>query len=156
MNAGRRLLRVNCFGRKIFWLPLNFTAISIVQWKPEIGNGLRSYSQLGYTGCITPSQSRQIGFFIGKLPTQVGYCYRSRGIGPAKNKHYLQLLPIKNETKSESYSENKHADFLMFITLESLEETCQSNLFLFFQEDGPQTVHILSWWPEYHLLNKKT
>ena len=38
-------------------------AVSIVHWKPEIGRGLKSYSQLKYTSSVSLSQPRQMGLF---------------------------------------------------------------------------------------------
>ena len=53
---------------------VNCTVISSVFWKPEIGEDLKSYSELKYTDSVSLSQPRWMVVPLGKFLTQVGLC----------------------------------------------------------------------------------
>ena len=63
---------------------------------------LKIYSQLKYTGHVSRSQSRRMGFPLGTLSTRVGGWW-SRG--SAKNKHHSWRLQIKNQNKTSLLKE---------------------------------------------------
>ena len=53
---------VSCIERIRIWSLLNYTVISNVYWKPEIGQGLKPYSQLKYTDSVYPTQLKGMVF----------------------------------------------------------------------------------------------
>ena len=79
----------------------------MVYWKSEICTGSKSYSLFKYTGSLSLYQPRQISFPFGKFPTQVGLLGGWWCAGPAKNKHYLCLLQVKQieQNLSKSFGE---------------------------------------------------
>ena len=98
MGIKRQLLRVGCIKRIGFWLLLNYTAISIVNRKPKIGRGSKFYSQRKWTGSVSSSQTRRMGFTLGKLSTQVRLYSEWWNTGLATNKHYQWLFQIKKQS----------------------------------------------------------
>ena len=85
LGARRWWLRVNCIKRIEIWALLNYTVISNVYWKPEIGKSSKT-SQQKYTSNVYPSEPRWMGFPLGTFPTQVGLSSGWWSIGPVKNK----------------------------------------------------------------------
>ena len=65
-------------------------------WEFEIDNGSEAYPQPEYTGRVSPSQPRRIGYPLGLFPTQVGLRSGWGSAGPVKNIQYIWRLQTKN------------------------------------------------------------
>ena len=101
-------LRVNCVERIGIW--------------PEVGNSSETYPQLEYTGCLSPSQQRQMGFLPWFIPNTSWLHGSWWSTEPAKNIQHIWRLQIKSKQNlSELDSENEATDFSRFIVIESLE-----------------------------------
>ena len=80
---------------------------------------------LEYTGHISPSQPRRMGYPFGLFPTYIGLRGGWWSAGPVKNIQHIWCLQKKSKWNvSKSDSENEAVNFPRFIVIESLEEVC--------------------------------
>ena len=84
---------------------------------------LATARKLEYSGRVSPSPPRRMGFPLGAFPTQVEHRAGAQG---QQKKIYTASMQSSNEktkrNRSESDSENETANFPRFIVIESLEE----------------------------------
>ena len=103
-------------------------------WELEIGNGSEAYPQLEYTGRVSMSQPRRMGYPLSWFLSWTPWLVVKRWASEKYTSYMVSSNKKSKRNLSESYSENEAADFPRFIVIKSLEDVCLAKFLPFLIE----------------------